>query len=316
MYLLTTPPPNTSYWTDLSVAASSLNVPVETVPTLDTSTILASLPTATPDANSTSSGAASFFGLSIRAYVGSIPIAGGITISGSGTKKVLMRVKGPSMSGISEVLSDPKIVITKQNSVGTFEDYLTVDSFGDHADTATNYSDRATGNSLEPVAVVSLVPGTYGVRVTGSSSGAVGNANVEFYGILGDSTSARFFGLSLRGYVGSMPISGGITISGTGTKKVLIRVKGPSMSGISGVLADPKIVVTKQNSTGTFEDYLTVDSFGDHADTAASYSDRATGNSLEPVAVVSLVPGTYGVKVTGSASGAVGNANVEFYEVD
>ena len=45
-------PPNTTYWTNLSVAATALNVPVEDVPSLDTATILDSLPKAAPDSGS------------------------------------------------------------------------------------------------------------------------------------------------------------------------------------------------------------------------------------------------------------------------
>ena len=41
-------PPNASYWTNLSVAANALNVPVETIPTLSTDTILNALPDTTP----------------------------------------------------------------------------------------------------------------------------------------------------------------------------------------------------------------------------------------------------------------------------
>ena len=41
-------PPNASYWTNLSVAANALNVPVETIPTLSTDTILNALPGTTP----------------------------------------------------------------------------------------------------------------------------------------------------------------------------------------------------------------------------------------------------------------------------
>ena len=66
-------PPNTSYWTDLSVAATALNVPVEEVPTLATDTILASLPGSAPDANSTNGGGSNgkkIINLSTRGYVG------------------------------------------------------------------------------------------------------------------------------------------------------------------------------------------------------------------------------------------------------
>jgi ELWxxDGT repeat protein len=49
-----TSPPNTAYWTNLSVAANALGIPVESVPTLSTSTILASVPGSTPNTGGTS----------------------------------------------------------------------------------------------------------------------------------------------------------------------------------------------------------------------------------------------------------------------
>ena len=52
-------------------------------------------------------------------------------------------------------------------------------------------------------------------------------------GALTNPTSAdvpRFYGLALRAYVGEFPVAGGIIINGTESKKVMIRVKGPSMS--------------------------------------------------------------------------------------
>ena len=48
-------PPNTTYWQDLSVAAANLNVPIESVPTLPTDTILNSLPGIAPDSNTSTS---------------------------------------------------------------------------------------------------------------------------------------------------------------------------------------------------------------------------------------------------------------------
>ena len=67
-------PPNTSYWSDLSVAATALNIPTEAVPTLDTQTILNSLPGFTPDGG-VSSGASSFFGnFGVPRVIGSLDL--------------------------------------------------------------------------------------------------------------------------------------------------------------------------------------------------------------------------------------------------
>ena len=307
-------PPNTTYWTDLSIAAANLSVPVETVPSLDTSTILASLPGSAPDTNSSSS--STFFGLALRGYSGTYPVAGGMTITGSTSKKVMIRVKGSSMNFSGTKLSDPKITITKYNaSTSTYDSFLTVDNWGDHASTATNYADRATSDSKEPVAVVDMDPGTYGVRVE-DAAGGTGNANVEFYGLADDTGTGRFYGLALRAEVGANPVAGGITISGTGSKKVMIRVKGSTMSFGGAKLNDPKITITKYNSsTSAYESFLTVDNWGDHASTATNYASRATSDTKEPVAVVDMDPGTYGVRVE-DAAGGTGSANVEFYEVE
>ena len=108
-------PPNATYWTDLSVAAASLNVPVETVPSLDTSTILASLPTAAPDANSTSGSSSSstskFQGIAARGLVSSSqPMFGGIAVLGTENLTVAFMGKGQSM-GVSPYAADPILEI-------------------------------------------------------------------------------------------------------------------------------------------------------------------------------------------------------------
>ena len=130
------------------------------------------------------------------------------------------------------------------------------------------------------------------------------------------STGSRFFGLAIRGFVGDYPMAGGITIAGSSPKKVMIRVKGSSMNFGGAKLSDPKITITKLNEAGTaYDPYLTVDNWGDHTPTASNNSDLATADSKEPVAVIDLEPGTYGVKVE-DAAGGTGSANIEFYEQD
>ena len=304
------PPDNTDVWTNLSVAASALGTPVEQVPNLSTSEILNSLPGSTPPGSDGNS--SSFYGLAIRAYVGEFPVAGGIIINGTESKKVMIRVKGPSMNFSGSKLSDPKISITKQNSEGVYEAFLDSDDFGDHS-SATTYSSYSTGNSKEPAVVVDMAPGTYGVRVE-DAGGSAGNANVEFYEVDGDTSTSRFYGLAIRAYVGEFPAAGGIIISGTESKKVMIRVKGPSMNFSGSKLSDPKISITKQNSEGVYEAFLDSDDFGDHS-SATTYPSYSTGNSKEPAVVVDMAPGTYGVRVE-DAGGSAGNANVEFYEVE
>ena len=259
-----------------------------------------------------------FWGLAIRAAIGDYPIAGSFVIKGTSNKKVKIRVKGPTMNFGGSKVSDPKITIQKLNEATyAWESYLIVDNWGDHEETATNYSDEATSNTKEPVAILDLAPGTYSVRVQGVDGGSSGSANVEFYGMENDTGNGRFFGLAIRGAIGDYPIAGSFVIKGTSNKKVKIRVKGPTMNFGGSKVSDPKITIQKLNeATYAWESYLIVDNWGDHEETATNYSDEATSNTKEPVAILDLAPGTYSVRVQDVDGGSSGSANVEFYEQD
>ena len=79
-------PPNATYWTDLSVAASALGVPEETVPTLDTTTILDSLSALeSPDGNTTSVSSSKIINISTNGYseAGAQKMSAGFIISGT-----------------------------------------------------------------------------------------------------------------------------------------------------------------------------------------------------------------------------------------
>ena len=113
-------PPNTTYWGDLATAAASLGVPTEQVPDLSTDSILASLPNAAPDQNSSSSSSAiKIFSISTRAYYGPNGMSGSLNMTGNANdpKKVMFRVKGPSMNLSGAKLSNPSMDVKHRKSV-------------------------------------------------------------------------------------------------------------------------------------------------------------------------------------------------------
>ena len=232
-------PPNTTYWTDLSVAATSLNVPVETVPSLDTSTILASLPNAAPDANSSTTPAIVQKGLSTAGYVTSTAyLSGGFVIKG-GSKKVIIMGKGAG--NVADPLNNPRLDLLSGNnswaSIATNTDWKNGSQVTEI--TATNlmngYSDT------DAALITTLQAGTYLANVH-SESGDVGGALVEIYDldkIEGTSSSSYLYAISTNGTVlagtaAGQKMSAGFDITGTGTMKVLIMAK----SSV-GVTADP-----------------------------------------------------------------------------
>ena len=132
-----TTPPNTTYWTNLSVAATSLQVPLETVPTLSTATILQSLPNSAPS-DDNSSNISKLLGISTRGLVSSsMPMYGSVAITGSQSKKVAFMGKGQTMAaqGVTNYIADPVIEIWRVGSSGSWEVYKTNDNWGDASGT-------------------------------------------------------------------------------------------------------------------------------------------------------------------------------------
>ena len=326
-------PPNPTYWDSLEDTASSLSISAEELaklPTTAVSDLLATLPGAAPDANSTSgaSGAIQIFSLSTRAGLFGNDMAASLNMGGTtASKKVMFRVKGPSMGNFAGArLADPNLDLYHKDSSGSWIQVVKSSTYGsytyqnaNYTDSTSSYTDRHTGNNLEPLVVYSLTPDVYSC-VVGSDAGT-GNAIVEIYS-LDDNSSSYFNSLSTRGYVSSVEMAGSLRLVGTGKKKIMFRVKGPSMNFSGAKLSDPKLTILTKTSDGTWVDVVKSSSFGSYTyqnsnftNITSSYTDRHTGNNLEPMVVFELEEGTYSCLV-GSDNGGSGNAIIEIYSVD
>src|SRR6185295_15976817 len=92
-------------------------------------------------------------------------------------------------------------------------------------------------------ALLRSIEGGHTVQVTGTASGTV---LVEAYDA-GSGHSPRLTNVSARNRsgTGNDILIAGFTISGTGSKNLLIRAVGPTLAsfGVTGTLADPKLEV-------------------------------------------------------------------------
>lgn len=318
-------PPNTTYWTDLTVAAAALGVPQETVPSLDTTTILASLSALeSPDGNS-SSNVSRLLGISTRGLVtASSFLHAGVIVSGTVNKKVVFMAKGPLLSnyGVSGVLADPYLEV--YNSSGSL--IYSNDSWG-AADSSISISQdigktgiTSPSSSLEAGLTVSLSPGAYTAILKGTSSSS-GSALVEAYELYGEELDSKLLGISTRGSVTTTSfLYAGIAVTGTNSKKVAFMGKGPLLSnyGVAGVLSDPYIEI--YNSTGTLiysnDSHTSVTGTGAELISSYSSSEGITlpSSSLEAAIVVDLSPGNYSAILKG-ANGTSGIGLIEAYEV-
>jgi len=235
----------------------------------------------------------------------------GVTMSG-GSKNVLLRAVGPTLTafGVPSVMADPKLdlysgstkVTTNDNWGGSTTLASAFQSVGAFA-----YSSTA---SLD-AALVTSIDGGRTVQVSGSTSGTV---LVEGYDA-GTGDTQRFTNLSARNKVGTGAniLIAGFTLTGSGTRNLLIRAVGPKLSdfGVTGVLADPKLEIYSGSTKLTENDNWA-------SSLAATFSSVGafglTTGSKDAAITVSLPAGGYTVQVSG-ADGGVGEAIVEIYEL-
>ncbi len=252
--------------------------------------------------------------ISTRAYVGTgnDREIGGFIISGSTSKAVLLRGRGPSMSGapfnITGTLSDPYL---RLYSSGAGAYIAQNDGWGDQSDPLCGTSGYACGTSADITAtgldpcipnpgqsteppgcnqesaiLITLPPGSYTAVLSGVSSGT-GVGLVEVFDTDG-STTTKLINISTRAKVltGNNRMIGGFIIdAGTGSKQVLLRARGSSMSGapfnITGTLSDPYLRLYS-STAGAY--IAQNDNWGDQSDTLCGTSGFVCGTSADVTA--------------------------------
>ena len=145
--------------------------------------------------------------------------------------------------------------------------------------------------------------------------------NVSISGeTIATTSSAAPASISSRGGITETDfLNASVKIKGEGTRKIMFRVKGPSMNFAGTKLAYPKLeIYHKENNWG---EVIVSSSFQDktansgYTDVTSSYTERHTGNSVEPMVVLELEAGTFSCIVSSDNVGAEGSAIVEIYDV-
>lgn len=252
----------------------------------------------------------------------------GFVISGSGSKRLLIRAIGPTLTGfgVPGALVDPNLTLKRYNTTRqAYEDVTTNDNWSSAANATSLANVTAefggfplTPGSADAAILVELAPGQY-TAVTGAANNGTGVALVELYDT-DTAPTTRLANIATRAFVstGDNIMAAGFVISGAGTKTLLIRAVGPTLGGfgVSGALLDPQLTIFR----GT-ESILSNDDWGVSLSSATSASVAAQvgafalpANSKDAGFVVTLPDGNYTVHVTGVSSTS-GVALVEVYEV-
>ncbi len=257
-------------------------------------------------------------------------LTAGFVISGTVSKQVVIRAVGPRLAtapfNVPGTLVDPQLIVYGPNS-GTIvaarnDNWSTGDAtaFNSVGAFALNAGSRDAG------LVATLAPGAYSAQVSGFAE-TTGTAIVEVYEV--GNTGGKFANLSTRAQVGGAAgvLTPGFVITpGTGTRKLLIRAAGTSLTqfGVPGALSNPVLTLTRIGTPPTT--VATTDDWSRPVGAGAAPADVLSGafaqagafafqpNSTDAALLVDLVAGNYSVQATG-VGGATGIALVEVYDL-
>ena len=224
-----------------------------------------SKPVAIAVASSAPAGTPKLVNLSTRGDVGTgnNVLIGGLIIGGTAPKNILVRGRGPSLSGapffIPGVLANPVLgVFSGSHLIARNDDWqgatdcsvvcgAPAEIIGTGLDPCQPNPGQGTPPpdcALEAAILMTLPPGAYTVQLSGAGGGT-GIGLVEAFDVDGATPSGELRNISTRGAVGTgyQIMIGGLIVQGTGPKKVLVRGRGPSMAGapffVPGILPDP-----------------------------------------------------------------------------
>ena len=271
----------------------------------------------TPDSGGTS-GTAHLVNVSIRATAGTgaNTLIAGFVLSGAGSKPILLRGIGPTLSDykVSAPLVDPSIVLYNSGgvSLGKNDDWGGASML---SSTFTSLGAFSLGASSKDAALLMpLTAGGHTMHVTTSNSTS-GAALAEVYDADTSSTNLHLVNISGRGAVdASSNLIAGFVVNGTGSMNVLVRAVGPTLTdyGVTGVLSNPKVTI--YNSAGV--SIASNDDWGGSSTLSSTFTQVGAftlpASSKDAAILLNLNPGAYTAVVSG-ANGATGVALVEIY---
>ena len=243
----------------------------------------------------------------------------GFIVGGTGTKKVLLRAVGPSLSqaGLTGLLADPFLELHDQTGaiIATNDNWATTQLGG--IITADQH-DALVATSIPPndpaeaAIIADLSPGAYTAVVRGAGN-ETGLGLAEIYD-LSQNAPATIANLSTRGFVQTEAnvLIGGFIIGGTNTSDVVVRALGPSLTqaGVSDALQDPTLELRDPNGALVASN----DNWADTQQSEIEGSGLAPSDAREAAIRQTLAPGSYTATVAGS-NGGLGIGLVEVYRL-
>ena len=241
---------------------------------------------------------------------------GGLIITGSVPKRVIVRAIGPSLttSGITDPLADPVLELHGPAGFTT----IINDNWRDTQEAEIIATGIPPANDLESAIVVTLDPGAYTAIVRGRNDTS-GVALVEVYD-LNREVDSKLGNLSTRAFVstGDNIVIAGFLLDNQGTAldRIVVRGIGPSLAPstfpVSAVLADPTLELHDTNGALIMANNDWQDNTAQAAEINAC--GLALPNAREAGITATLSPGLYTALLAGLDNGT-GIGVVELYDL-
>ena len=244
-----------------------------------------------------------------RVLTGDEVMIGGLIITGTEDKTVLIRARGPSLAdaGVPGVLPDPTLELFEGANL-----LETNDDWADHPRSGEIPAALQPTQAAEAAIVRTLGPGGYTAIVRGVSSTGVGI--VEIFELT-DTGVTRLSNISTRGSVGTGDdvMIGGVIVAGEGDATLLLRARGPSLTdfGVAGALGDPSMELF--DATGSLLE--SNDNWQTHSRAGEVPASLQPTNANESAIVRTVAPGAYTAVVRGVGE-TTGVGIVEVFELD
>jgi len=241
----------------------------------------------------------------------------GFVLGGAGTKAMLVRAVGPTLTGfgVSGVLADPRLMLSNGTTIVAANDNWLA---SDAPTMAGAGAFALAAGSKDAAVIATLGAGGYTAPVTATDGGA-GVALLEVYDV-SSSANPAVVNASTRAYVGTgeSVLIPGFVIGGSGTLRLLIRAVGPTLANfnVTGVLADPTLTLYRDTTAlATNDNWSNATNAAEIASTATAVGAFALPSGSRDAAVLTtLAPGGYTAVVSG-VGGTTGTALVELYVV-
>ena len=242
----------------------------------------------------------------LRVETGDNVLIGGFIITGTQSKKVMVRAIGPSLP-LAGVLADPTLEL--HDGTGTLitsnDNWMDAPNRQEIID-----STIAPTNDFESAILLSLDPGLYTAIVRGvNNTTGIGLVEAFDLDLAADSILAN---ISTRGLVqtGDDVMIGGFIILGSAAQEVLVRAIGPSLP-VAGALADPILELHDKNGATI----ATNDNWKSTQKAAIIATTIPPTEDAESAILATLTPDAYTAIVRGK-NNTTGVALVEAYQLD